>query len=261
MDTFELLNFQLRHNNLPKKGIIHIGAHLGEEAETYEKMGFENVMWLEANPELCKQLKENVSQYGHYVYNYLLSDSDSEDVDFFITNNEGHSSSMFALGDTLVKSGMNVTKKFKLESARFDTFCKKNNINIADYNCLNIDVQGAELKVLSGFGHLLNKFDYIITEISLRRVYKGSVLFHELNNFFLKNGFIKISTSAIGDMGEALYKRSSTEVSYSYRLSSKLSSYFIEILISLGIPQFFYKNKNGALGSVVRSFYLKTMRR
>lgn len=261
MDTFQLLDHQLNKSNLQKKGIIHIGAHLGEEAETYNNMGFNNVMWMEANPELCTQLKDNVSRYGHSVYNYLLSDSDSGDVDFFITNNEGHSSSMFALSDDLLKTGMNVTKKFKLESARFDTFCQKNNVNIDKYNCLNIDVQGAELKVLSGFGNMLHKFDFIVTEISLKRVYKGSVLFHELNNFLLKNGFVKISTSAIGDMGEALYKRSDTNVSYSYKLSSKLSTYFIEILISLGIPQFFYKNKNGLFGSIIRSFYLKTIRK
>lgn len=224
-------------------------------------MGFENVIWMEANPELCTELKENVSKYGHSVYNYLLSDSDSESVDFYITNNEGHSSSMFALGDELLKSGMNVTKKFKLESARFDTFCSRNKVDTDTYNCLNIDVQGAELKVLSGFGNLLQKFDFIITEISLKRVYKGSVLFHELNSFLLKNGFVKISTSAIGDMGEALYKRSNTGVSYSYRLSSKISTHFIEMLVSLGIPQFFYKNRSGLFGSLVRSFYLKTMRK
>jgi len=261
MDTFQLLDHQLNKNNLSKKGIIHIGAHLGQEAETYNRMGFKNVIWMEANPELYTQLKDNVSRYGHSVYNYLLSDSDSDDVNFFVTSNKGHSSSMFALSDDLLKKGLNVTKKFKLESTRFDTFCKNNNVNIDKYNCLNIDVQGAELKVLSGFGDMLKKFDFIVTEISLKRVYKGSALFHELNNFLLKNGFIKISTSAIGDMGEALYKRSDTDVSYSYKLSSKVSTYFIEMLISLGIPQFFYKNKNGLFGSIIRSFYLKTIRK
>lgn len=261
MDTFQLLDHQLNKNNLQKKGMIHIGAHLGQEAETYNRMGFKNVIWMEANPELCTQLQDNVSRYGHSVYNYLLSDSDSEDVNFFVTDNKGHSSSMLACSDKLLKAGLNVTKKLNLESARFDTFCKKNNINIDKYNCLNIDVQGAELKVLRGFGNMLKKFDFIVTEISLKRVYKGSVLFHELNDFLLENGFIKISTSAIGDMGEALYKRSDTDVSYSSRLSSKVSSHFIEMLISLGIPQFFYKNRDGLFGSIIRSFYLKTIRK
>ncbi len=261
MDTFQLLEHQLNKNNLQKKGIIHIGAHLGQEAETYNKMGFKNVMWMEANPELYTQLKDNVSKYGHSVYNSLVSDSDSEDVNFFVTSNKGHSSSMLALGDELLKAGLNVTKKITLKSARFDTFCKKNDVNIDQYNCLNLDVQGAELKVLSGFGNMLKNFDFIITEISLKRLYKSSVLFHDLNSFLLKNGFVKISTSALGTMGEALYKRSDTEVSYSDKLSSNLSTYIIEMLVWLGIPQFFYKNKNGLFGSMIRSFYLKTVRK
>jgi FkbM family methyltransferase len=261
MDTFQLLDDQLSKNAFQRKGIIHIGAHLGEEAETYNRLGFESVIWIEANPELCTQLKRNVSKYGHSVYNCLLSDLDSDAVDFFITNNEGHSSSLLPLGQELVKTGMHVTKRFSLQSARFDTFCHKNHIDVCQYNCVNIDVQGAELKVFNGFGTILNNFDFIITEVSLKRLYRGSVLFHKLDQFLLNNNFVRISTSAIGDMGEALYKRSETPVPSLHKFFSMLSSCFLEVLISLGIPQFFYNSKGGPFRSVIRSFYLRYIRK
>jgi FkbM family methyltransferase len=261
MDTFEILDSQLKKYNLKKAGNIHIGAHLGEEAAQYTAMGFKNVMWMEANPELCNELKANVTKYGHAVYNNLLSDKDAEAVDFYITDNNGHSSSMLAPSDAYIKSGLGIAKKFSLKSIRFDTFCSSNNINLKQYNCLNIDVQGAELKVLKGFGALLGQFDIIITEISLKRVYKGSVLFHELNNFFLENGFINTSTSANSYMGEAFYKKSSENISFLQKLKSNLFARFIEILIALGIPQYFSNNKDGFLTSRLKKIYYKTVRK
>ena len=34
------------------KGILHVGANIGEECEAYTKVGIEKVIWIEANPSL-----------------------------------------------------------------------------------------------------------------------------------------------------------------------------------------------------------------
>ena len=44
------------------KGILHVGAHRGSEAPVYEWFG-KKVIWIEANPEIFKALKENLFKY------------------------------------------------------------------------------------------------------------------------------------------------------------------------------------------------------
>jgi hypothetical protein len=33
-------------------GVVHVGAHTGQEVEAYEACGIEHVLWIEADPEL-----------------------------------------------------------------------------------------------------------------------------------------------------------------------------------------------------------------
>ena len=37
------------------KGILHLGAHHGEEAQEYYEAGYEQVIWIEGNPDLMPQ--------------------------------------------------------------------------------------------------------------------------------------------------------------------------------------------------------------
>lgn len=41
------------------KNVLHIGAHLGEEAASYEDNGVLKVVWFEANPKLAMELKKS----------------------------------------------------------------------------------------------------------------------------------------------------------------------------------------------------------
>jgi hypothetical protein len=43
------------------KNVIHIGAHLGEEADLYYRNGACHTLWIEANSDLINQLKEHLS--------------------------------------------------------------------------------------------------------------------------------------------------------------------------------------------------------
>ena len=69
------------------KGILHLGAHLGEEAQDYHIAGIFQVIWVEGNPTLVERLKENVSPYPqNKVFNLLISDKDNSPVSFRCDN-------------------------------------------------------------------------------------------------------------------------------------------------------------------------------
>ncbi len=73
-------------------GILHVGAHLGEEAEIYTKMGVSTVWWVEADPLLINPLTEVVGPYRHGVIQAAVSDRDDEVVSFNVMNEDQASS-------------------------------------------------------------------------------------------------------------------------------------------------------------------------
>ena len=52
----------LENHNIFVKGILHIGAHTGEENEHYKELGIRSALWVEAQPDIYLQLIKNVEQ-------------------------------------------------------------------------------------------------------------------------------------------------------------------------------------------------------
>jgi len=204
---------------LPFKGVLHVGAHRGEEAEDYEKAGVKQVLWIEGNPELMDELKKNTEKrdMNQFYLGVCLSDKD-EDVTFNVANN-GQSSSILELGTHAeMYPHIKYTKSVTMQAYRMDGVVrdfgsvkdKDATFNIDDFDFLNLDVQGAELKVLRGFGNLLSKptLKAIYTEVNFEHVYKDCCLVEELDNYLLDFGFKRILTAAPeGTWGDSLYAR------------------------------------------------------
>ena len=203
-----LINFNYIVKKYGKpKGIIHIGAHLMEEREDYISQGLINTIWIEANPKVYKNIDFiNDGPYSEMVFNYAISDEDNKLYEFNITNN-GQSSSILKLDKHKIHHPqIHVSEIINVNSKRMDTLLSENNINIDNYNFLNIDIQGAELLALKGFGDLLNNIKYIYTEINTNTLYKDCALVSEIDEYLSKYGFKRTETSMTEfEWGDALY--------------------------------------------------------
>ena len=190
------------------KGIVHLGAHLGEEAKDYAAVGCEKVIWVEGNPTLISELKSNLSIYPkNAVYNVLISDNDHSKVVFNITE-FSQSSSILELGITEEIHNTKVIERKELTARRIDTFFAEQGVDLQQYNFLNIDLQGYELIALKSLGDELDHIDWIYTEVNSRHVYKKCVLLDELDLFLLKKGFKRVELYMTGwRWGDALYRR------------------------------------------------------
>ena len=206
------------------KGILHLGAHLGEEAKEYHEAGVEKVIWIEGNPALIEGLKENVSQYmQNQVFNLLVSDMDKTEVSFNITE-FSQSSSILDLGITKEIHGTNVIEKVPLTAYRLDNFFVKNKLESHEYNFVNIDLQGYELIALKSMGVLLDKMDWVYAEVNLKRLYKNCALLYQMDRFLLKHGFVRVQTYMTTHYwGDALYKK--IEVSNLKKITAMASIY------------------------------------
>lgn len=177
------------------KGIIHIGAHIGEEIEHYINIGCKKLIYVEANPEVMEQLTNNASKYLNKidvkVYNYAIT-KENGIYPFYVTDNK-MSSSLLELGTH--KSHyptVHFEKTIKVNGITFNRFLEKEIINIPDYNILILDVQGTELDVLISGNKYLYDFDLIVSEISREEVYLGCCLQKDVEEYLKKVGFIMI---------------------------------------------------------------------
>ena len=71
---------------------------------------------------------------------------------------------------------------------------------------VKLDVQGFELEVLKGAKKLLNKIDYIITEMSYQNIYKNQVVRSDLKLFLKKNNFVKVKNINITKFDKKLFQ-------------------------------------------------------
>ena len=178
------------------KGILHFGAHRGSEAPIYEWFG-KNVIWFEANPKIFSALKENLIKHKNQkAFCALLGEKDDEEIDFYLSNNDSASSSIYRFGDFTKKFWPNrifkMTGKLRLKFKSLDTLIKEKGIEILNYDHWIIDVQGAELLLLKGSKESLKFCKSIFVEVSNEEIYKGGAQFNELEKFLEKHNFVPI---------------------------------------------------------------------
>ena len=171
-------------------GVIHIGAHEGQEAHMYHRMS-KSVIWVEALPLYFERLIKNVEPFHNQIaLNALLSSQCSNSRDFYITSNNGESSSVYPLAGNEYWVGLENSEICRLPSKRLD--CLISDAQVREYDYWIVDVQGAELEVLEGAGDLLGHCRYLQVEISQEKFYEGGADFQEVKTFLESRLFVPI---------------------------------------------------------------------
>jgi len=190
-----------------KRGVIHVGAHDGEERYWYRSHGFKPVVWFEPNKDLFQRLEKNIVGFeGHVAFNVGIHDTLKEGI-LNISSNDGQSSSLLPLG---THQGYHPNVKYvgtqKVKLMRLDEFFRE--WSVADFNFLNVDVQGVELNVLRSLGELITRFDYIYTEVNLEELYLGCSLLPNIDDYLCQFDFYRLETVITkANWGDAFYKR------------------------------------------------------
>lgn len=195
-------------------GIIHVGANTGQEAGDYCKNGIQRSIWIEAIPDLFEHLKFNISACPNALaLNECVSDVDGQSVDFKITNNDGQSSSMLDLGlHKEMYPQVKVVQTIICTTKKMDTIISENKIDVAEYDFLVMDLQGAELMALHGMREGLNKVKYAYLEVNKEEIYTNCAKVEQIDEFLNGYGFKRIETCwAGGGWGDAFYSKTPTE--------------------------------------------------
>ena len=176
--------------NIKLNGILHVGAHECEELKDYEMyISRDRILWIEALPgkiQLCKDRYPGIN-----IENAIVSDK-IEDVVFKVSNN-GQSSSILDFGlHSQYHPHVHYITAFNGKTSLLQDILPKYNIN---YNFLNFDIQGAELKALKGMEKYLHNVDYLYTEVNSDYVYKDCALVTELDEYLKQFGLVRVETN------------------------------------------------------------------
>lgn len=171
-------------------GLIHVGANDGGERFNYAEFDLK-VLWVEPIKPVFENLSENIKDFPKQVaVNALITDRDGDQVDFYVANNSGASSSIFEIAEHAdIWPEVFFEDSVRMVSLTLDTVMSGLANPVTAYQALVIDVQGAELKVLQGAENTLSNIKYIVAEAADFNAYEGGCTLAQLVEFLSPRGF------------------------------------------------------------------------
>lgn len=190
------------------KGLVHVGANDGEEVAHYLENGIKNIALFEPlDAPYQKALDwENSAKAGENIRVFPFGWAEkNQSYVMHITENDKASSVLELVphGDPAehpVLKDWNmgqlpVVGEANVLMVRYDDFVKNSVIEPAYdpelYDCLVMDVQGMELQALKGMGSELDRFKYLIIELSEEPVYLGEAAAIDVCEWLCRKGFEK----------------------------------------------------------------------
>ncbi len=170
------------------RGIIHVGAHLGQEYSDYNNYFSKDITihWFEPQKEIYDLLvKELNDKPNNYFYCFGLGSKNTNLPIWKESGNNGQSSS-FSKPD----KHLSIYPHIKFEESDLIEIRTLDSFKIHDSNVLVIDVQGFELEVLKGSLDTLDRIDHIFCEINSDSLYLDSPSVDEINSILSTKGFI-----------------------------------------------------------------------
>ena len=164
--------------------------------------------FFEPVPSTFRVLESNIGSNAMLI-NKALGNQNKKVIMNVETANQGMSSS-------ILKPNLHLTQyphiKFEstieVDMVRMSDFFKDENIEISNYNLINIDVQGYELEVFKGAEKLLEHIDCIITEVSRDILYEDTALVDDIDAYLSSYGFNRVETTWDGiTWGDAFYMK------------------------------------------------------
>jgi FkbM family methyltransferase len=201
---FMLINFTkiIKKYNMNITGIIHIGAHYGEEIRDYIDNGIEDIILFEPLSDNFNILEKNVKNLSANIVGHQVAlGSTPGNATMYVSSNEKQSSSILKPKVHLTHHpnvSFPSTEVVEVKTLdQFETF---------NFNFINMDVQGYELEVLKGASKTLTHIDYVYCEVNRDEVYENNAFIEQIDEYLSQYNLVRVETDWGGEIwGDALY--------------------------------------------------------
>ena len=196
------------------RGIIQVGANIGDELEAFSKMGIEKLLLFEPVQEAYDELLINISKHRGVGYEWspvqMAVSDEVGDLQFWKGRESGNSSFLELHPDRSAHHKHNIhDKQITVPTTTLDRFVQDNRIDPRDYNMIFMDVQGIEHLVLYGARELLKQIDFVVLEVSYTEIYLGSLVSDQMELCFEDLGFVRYAEEpgCFAEQADSIYVR------------------------------------------------------
>lgn len=212
----EVLISLIRELDLTNLHLVHIGAHLVEEAAIYADPRISLVTWIEADSELVTLAEAKLKTYANQtIHNAAIYSVTGQHKTFYTASNNGMSSSLRKFDRHKgFFPNVRVQKKVTVVTETMDDFFKKNFVYGPQVSVLVLDIQGSELDALEGATEVLKNVEIVVSEVSRYSLYKDQGLFVDLDGLLDSRDFkcVSLIYDSEFEYGDAIWvKRSKSE--------------------------------------------------
>lgn len=180
-------------------GVIHVGAHLGQERDLYARYGLA-VLWIEPLEAHFRELERNIAPYpSQRAVRALVTNVDGVEHTFHVASNTGASSSILELAmHADAWPDVHYVAETRIVGTTLPSLLAAEGIDPSAYDALVVDTQGADLLVLQGAEPLLDGFGYVQVEAPDFEAYRGCGLVTDIDALLAAHGFAEIARRTIG---------------------------------------------------------------
>ena len=186
------------------KGVVHIGAHYGEEIQEYVNNGIQNITVFEPLSKNFEVLAERLQDVNADIQGYQVAlGSQKGTATMYLSSNEAQSSSILKPKEHLEHHpDVSFDGTEEVEVSLLDDY------DLRESNFINMDVQGYELEVLKGGKETLKNIDYVYCEVNRGEMYEGNAMIDDIDEYLSDYGFERVETywpETWYKWGDALY--------------------------------------------------------
>jgi FkbM family methyltransferase len=192
----------IKKYNMNVAGIIHIGAHYGEEIGDYIDNGIKDIILFEPLSDNFNILEKNVKNLNANIVGHQVAlGSTPGNATMYVSSNEKQSSS-------ILKPKVHLTHhpNVSFPSTEIVEVKTLDQFETSNFNFINMDVQGYELEVLKGASKTLMHIDYVYCEVNRDEVYENNAFIEQIDEYLSQYNLVRVETDWSGGIwGDALY--------------------------------------------------------
>lgn len=172
-------------------GLIHVGAHNGQEVAPFKASGSRPVVLIEAQEAPYAKLVAAVGgEPRFYPVQACCSSESGREVEFKVSSGSAMASSYKSPGKHLdYYPGIKFEESVTMKTKTLDDVLADLDLDPAQFEYLGMDVQGAEMDILLGAPRTLDHLKYLWLEVNFGGLYEGDASFYSIIDFMRERGF------------------------------------------------------------------------
>jgi len=195
--------------NFQPHGVIHVGAHLGQEVPLYRSWRLPSIHLIEPQPLACAELQRRFGR-SRDVRIYQ-SAAVSRSTGFLPMYAELPESPNLSASASLLKPASHLTDYPHVKLSSVPSFevpaVTLDSLAIADADLMVIDTQGSELEVLKGGLETLSHIKWLIVEYWQNEAYENVPREEQIVSFLNEHGFRPLMKTFDRTFGDYLFVR------------------------------------------------------